>query len=148
MTIREPHGTGTDPEADPVTGVALEAWRRLGEGHRTGDFGPYLAMLDDAVTIRMPVGDYREPHIGRAAAAEYYEMTRKFGVQLSFSEPSRVTRQDDTVVIEFNDQGTIAGEPYFNRVAAVFQVRGERIVDYREYFGSIDSATIARMEGR
>ena len=49
-----------------------------------------------------------------------------------------VTEMGDTVVIEFEDEGTITDRPYRNRIANSFDVRGSHIAGFREYFGDID----------
>ena len=133
---------------DPVRRTALEAWRRLAEGHRSGDFGPYLAMLTEDYTFSMPVGRFRGEHVGRAEAAACYREIAASKPDLSFDPPLRVTRQEHTVVIEFEDHGTVGGHPYRNRIASSFDVRGERIRGYREYFGDVDPGVIARMAGQ
>jgi ketosteroid isomerase-like protein len=48
----------------------------------------------------------------------------------------RVTYNETTVVFEFRDEGLMLGQPYKNRVAVSFDVRGDQIAAYREYFGS------------
>ena len=40
------------------------------------------------------------------------------------------------MVFEFRDEGLLLNQPYKNRVAVSFDVRGEQISGYREYFGS------------
>jgi len=47
-----------------------------------------------------------------------------------------VTSNETTVVFEFRDEGMMWKEPYKNRIAVSFDVRGDKICGYREYFGS------------
>lgn len=133
----------TDP--DPITRTALNAWRHLADAHREGDFSGYLAMITDDYVFSMPLGEFRGRNVGRERAAECYRQIAASEPKLKFHEPLRVTRQGDTVVIEFEDEGTIKGQPYHNRIASSFDVRGERICGYREYFGDIDPELIAKM---
>lgn len=62
---------------------------------------------------------------------------------LTYAPPLRVTEMGDTVVIEFEDHGTIMDRPYRNRIANSFDVRGIHISGFREYFGDIDPDFIA-----
>lgn len=48
----------------------------------------------------------------------------------------RVTSNENTVGFEFRDQDPMWGQPYKNRVAVSFDVRGDKICFDREYFGS------------
>ena len=134
-------------EPDPVTQTALAAWRQLKAAHDAGDFGGYLAMLTDDYTFSMPVGEFRGQHVGRDRAAECYRQIAASEPKLRFHDPLRVTRQGNTVVVEFEDEGTIQGRPYRNRIASSFDVRGDRICGYREYFGDIDPVMMSFMAG-
>lgn len=130
---------------DPVTTTALRAWRALADAHDAGDFTAYLDMLTEDYVFSMPLGAFRGEHRGREAAAECYRQIAASDPKLVFEEPMRVTREGDTVVVEFEDAGTIMGRPYRNRIASSFDVRGDRICGYREYFGDIDPAMMVAM---
>lgn len=130
---------------DPITAVALRAWRALADAHDVGDFKPYLAMLTEDYVFSMPLGAFRGEHHGIAAATECYQQIAASEPKLVFGDPMRVTRQGDTVVIEFEDAGTIMGKPYRNCIASSFDVRGDRVCGYREYFGDIDPEMMVAM---
>ena len=130
---------------DPVTATALRAWRALADAHNDGDFTRYLDLLTDDYTFSMPLGAFRGEHRGREAAAECYRQIAASEPRLVFADPLRVTRSGDTVVVEFEDEGTIMGQAYRNRIASSFDVRGDRICGYREYFGDIDPAMMVAM---
>ena len=132
--------------ATPVE-VAREAWRRNAHGHGAGDFGPWYEMLADDVVITMPLGPYRGENNGIATARAIYEAIAAAQPRLVYEEPLRVSEAGSTVVIEFDDHGTIAGIPYRNRIAASFDVRAGKVAAYREYFGDIDPAVVALMTG-
>jgi ketosteroid isomerase-like protein len=127
--------------------VAMEAWRRNALGHATGDFEPWLSMLTDDVLISMPVGPFRGDNHGIAAAREIYRAIADAKPRLVYEAPTRVSNSGATVVVEFDDHGTIAGVAYRNRIAASFDVRGGQIAAYREYFGDIDPAVVRMMNG-
>lgn len=118
--------------------IAMAAWQHLAHGHQSGDFTAYLAMLTEDYTFSMPTGAFRGKHVGRSQAAECYAEITKSKPNLTYAPPLRVIEMGDTVVIEFEDEGTIMDRPYRNRIANSFDVRGSHIAGFREYFGDID----------
>ncbi|PMB43694.1 ketosteroid isomerase, partial [Fischerella thermalis CCMEE 5330] len=68
---------------------------------------------------------------------EFFQyVTQAFSPGLKLNSLDHVTSNETTVVFEFRDEGMLFGEPYKNRVAVSFDVRGNKICSYREYFGS------------
>lgn len=63
-------------------------------------------------------------------------MSTSFHPGIKLTSLDRVTSNETTVVFEFRDEGLLFGEPYKNRIAVSFDVRGDKICAYREYFGS------------
>ncbi len=43
--------------------------------------------------------------------------------------------------------GTILDMPYFNRIAASFDINDGKVYGYREYFGDIDMEAMNKMQG-
>jgi len=127
--------------------IAMEAWRRNAHGHATGEFEPWFALLDDDVVITMPLGPFRGSNHGIATARQIYAQISAAKPRLVYEQPLRVSQTGATVVIEFDDHGTIAGFPYRNRIAASFDVGGEKVTAYREYFGDIDPVMVRMMNG-
>lgn len=127
--------------------VALAAWRASAAGHGGNDFAPWLATLADDVRITMPLGPFRGETVGKAGAADIYAAIARAQPRLTYEEPLRVTEHGDTVVIEFDDHGTIAGMPYRNRIVGSFDIRQGKVAAYREYFGDIDPVVVAMMTG-
>jgi ketosteroid isomerase-like protein len=125
--------------------VVLAAWRDNAAGHGGDDFAPWLAALADDVRISMPLGPFRGETVGKEGAARIYGAIAAAEPRLVYEEPLRVTENGNSVVIEFDDHGTISGMPYRNRIAASFDVRDGKISAYREYFGDIDPAVVAMM---
>lgn len=130
----------SSPEA-----VALEAWRRNGIGHGGGTFEPWYQMLSPDVSITMPLGPFRGENRGIAAARAIYQAIAGATPRLTYDPPLRVTTKGNSVVIEFDDHGTIAGYPYRNRIAASFDIKQGKVVAYREYFGDVDPTIVAMM---
>lgn len=127
--------------------TALLADKYLAEGHKAGSFNNYLDLLTDDYIFYAPAGNFRGRNIGKERAKEFYTTITAAKADFYFSEPLRITANGDTVVIEFTDEGTIKGLPYFNRIAASFDIRNGNIYGYREYFGDIDMEAFIKMQG-
>jgi len=125
--------------------TALKAFDALAEGHKAGSFKKYLDMLTDDYVFYAPVGEFRGKNVGKEKAQQFYKAITDAKADFVFSEPLRVTSNKNTVVIEFTDEGTLMGNHYFNRIASSFDIRGEQICGYREYFGDIDVQALAAM---
>jgi ketosteroid isomerase-like protein len=117
--------------------VARRAFDQFRHGLAKGEWEPFLKMLADDFTFYFPTGKYQGQHVGKAKAAEFFKyVSETFSEGVTVTEVMRVTGNETTVVFEFKDEGKLRGQPYKNRVAVSFDVRGEQIVAYREYFGS------------
>lgn len=127
--------------------TALFAFKYLAEGHKAGSFDNYLSLLTDDFIFYAPAGALRGKNVGKQRAREFYDTITAAKADFVFSEPLRVTANGDTVVIEFTDEGTIMGFPYFNRIAASFDIKDGKIYGYREYFGDIDMDAMIKMQG-
>lgn len=117
--------------------VGQKAFSHLSHGLKTGEWDEFLNMLTDDFTFWFPMGRYHGLNSGKPKAKEFLEyVSQSFAEGLSITSVERVTSSDTTVVFEFLDEGKLQGEPYKNRVAASFDIRGDKICGYREYFGS------------
>ncbi|MBY0507638.1 MAG: DUF2798 domain-containing protein [Bryobacteraceae bacterium] len=123
--------------------IVLAAWHASGAGHGGGDFAPWLDSLSDDVRITMPLGPFRGETVGKDGAARIYGTIATAEPRLVYEQPLRITEGGNSVVIEFDDHGSIGGMPYKNRIAASFDVQDGKIAAYREYFGDIDPAMVA-----
>ncbi|HBB30601.1 MAG TPA: ketosteroid isomerase [Cyanobacteria bacterium UBA8803] len=116
--------------------VAQQAFGHFTKGLATGEWQPFVDMLTEDFTFWFPVGSYHGLNVGKERAIaflEYVSETFKGGLSVTLD---RVTSNETTVVFEFRDEGMMRGEPYKNRIAVSFDVRGNKICSYREYFGS------------
>lgn len=125
--------------------TALLAFSYLAEGHKDGNFNNYINLLTDDYTFYAPAGAFRGMNVGKAKAIEFYNAITAAKADFVFSEPIRITANADTVVIEFTDEGTIMGIPYFNRIAASFDIKDGKVYGYREYFGDVDMDAMSKM---
>lgn len=113
------------------------AFEKLTHGLATGDWEPFLSLLTDDFSFWFPIGPYHELNIGKAKAAEFFQyVTQTFAGGLAVESVDRVTSNLTTVVFESRDQGLMNGQAYKNRVAVSFDIRGDKVCGYREYFGS------------
>ncbi len=142
-----PAGIAPDQAPASPRDIALAAWRANAAGHAGKDFSPWLDALADDVRITMPLGPFRGETVGKTGAAAIYAAIAGAQPRLTYEAPLRVTESGDTVVIEFDDHGVIAGMPYRNRIAGSFDIRDGKVAAYREYFGDIDPAVVALMNG-
>jgi ketosteroid isomerase-like protein len=116
--------------------VAHQAFEHFTHALATGEWQPFMDMLSEDFTFWFPVGKYHGLNVGKERAMEFFGyVTETFSPGLSVTL-DRVTSNETTVVFEFRDEGLMWGQPYKNRVAVSFDVRGDKICAYREYFGS------------
>ncbi|MEI6666685.1 MAG: nuclear transport factor 2 family protein [Acidobacteriota bacterium] len=129
-------GPASRPAAD-AKAVADQAFEGFRQGLATGNWDAWFATLSDDFTFWFPTGKYAGQHQGKAQAIEFYKyVSTAFPGGIRITEVLRRSGGASTFVYEFRDEGTLRGEPYKNRVAVSFDVCGDRICGYREYFGS------------
>lgn len=116
--------------------TAHRAFAAFAHGMATGEWQSFLEMLTDDVTIWFPMGKYHGLNEGKERAAEFFHyVSHTLNTRLEITI-DRVTSNDTTVMFECRDHGTLANQPYKNRVVLSLDVRGDQICAYREYFGS------------
>ncbi|BAZ30224.1 hypothetical protein NIES4074_26800 [Cylindrospermum sp. NIES-4074] len=116
--------------------VAQQAFEHFTHGLATGEWQGFLDMLTEDFTFWFPMGKYHGLNEGKEKAKEFFEYVSECfagGLTLTLD---RITSNETTVVFEFRDEGLLLEQPYKNRVAVSFDVRGDKIYSYREYFGS------------
>jgi ketosteroid isomerase-like protein len=116
--------------------VAHQAFAHFKHGLATGEWNSFLDMLTEDFNFWFPVGKYHGLNVGKQKAEAFFDYVNEvFSPGLTLTLDS-VTSNDKTVVFEFRDEGMMGKEPYKNRIAVSFDVRGDKICGYREYFGS------------
>lgn len=122
--------------AENTLKVARQAFEHFTQGLATGEWNVFIDMLTEDFTFWFPLGPYHGLNVGKERVCEFFHyVSEAFKPGLSVTL-DRVTSNETTVVFEFRDEGQLRGEPYKNRVAVSFDVRGDKICSYREYFGS------------
>jgi ketosteroid isomerase-like protein len=129
-----------EPPAMSTREVAMRAFERFREGLATGRWAPWFEMLEDDFTFVFPTGKYLGRHTGKAKAVEFFKYVRSVypdGLTVTLDQ---VTVEGSRALFEFRSEGALVlpteRRPYKNRVAVVMEFRGDRVVAYREYFGS------------
>lgn len=122
--------------AQRTLAIAHHGFEQFRLGLATGNWQPFLACVTDDFSFWFPMGPYHGLNSGKERAAEFFQyVSATFDTGLTLTL-DRVTSNETTVVFEFRDEGLMLGQPYKNRVAVSFDVRGDKICAYREYFGS------------
>jgi ketosteroid isomerase-like protein len=124
------------PESANTLKVAQQAFTHFQHGLATGEWQGFLDMLTEDFIFWFPMGKFHGLNEGKERANEFFQYVSasfKGGLTLILD---RVTSNETTVVFEFRDEGILLEQPYKNRVAVSFDVRGDKISSYREYFGS------------
>ncbi len=117
--------------------VAQQAFEHFTQGLETGEWQALLDMLTDDFTFWFPMGKFQGLNTGKERAKEFFEyVSEAFKPGLKLTSLDNITSNEKTVIFEFRDEGNLLGQPYKNRVAVAFDVRGDKICSYREYFGS------------
>ncbi|MFM5981657.1 MAG: nuclear transport factor 2 family protein [Sphaerospermopsis kisseleviana] len=117
--------------------TAQQAFEHFTQGLETGEWQAFLDMLTDDFTFWFPMGKFQGLNTGKERAKEFFEyVSEAFKPGLKLTSLDNITRNEKTVIFEFRDEGNLFGQPYKNRVAVAFDVRGDKICSYREYFGS------------
>ncbi|HAZ43673.1 MAG TPA: ketosteroid isomerase [Cyanobacteria bacterium UBA11369] len=116
--------------------VAQQAFEYFTRGLATGEWDSFLDMLTDDFTFWFPIGSFHGFNQGKERARAFFEYVSEVFGGITITSIERVTSSDTTVVFEFRDEGKMRGEPYKNRIAVSFDIRGDKICGYREYLGS------------
>ena len=117
--------------------VGMRGFEHFKHGLAKGEWQPFFEMLTDDFTFYFPSGKYQGLNAGKAKAIEFFSyVSTAFNQGLNVTEVLRVTANETTVVFEFRNEGPLRGETYKNRVAISWDIHGDKISGYREYFGS------------
>ncbi|MBW4614831.1 MAG: nuclear transport factor 2 family protein [Desmonostoc vinosum HA7617-LM4] len=123
-------------KAENTLKVAQQAFEQFKHGLAVGDWQAFLDMLTEDFTFWFPLGKFQGINIGKERAREFFQYVSSCFQGGLTLELDRLTSNETTVVFQFRDQGILFTQPYKNRVAVSFDVRGDKICGYREYFGS------------
>lgn len=117
--------------------VAQQAFEHFTQGLETGNWQAFLDMLTDDFSFWFPTGKFHGLNTGKERAKEFFKyVSEAFQPGIKLTSLDNITCNEKTVIFEFRDEGNLFGQPYKNRVAVAFDVCGDKICSYREYFGS------------
>ena len=124
-------------KSENTLSVAQQAFSYFTQGLETGNWQAFLDMLTDDFTFWFPTGKFHGLNQGKERAKEFFEyVSEAFQSGIKLTSLDSITSNEKTVIFEFRDEGLLLGNPYKNRVALAFDIRGNQICAYREYFGS------------
>ncbi|MBD2199992.1 MULTISPECIES: nuclear transport factor 2 family protein [Calothrix] len=125
------------PDSEHTLKIAQQAFVHFQHGLATTQWQGFLDMLTEDFTFWFPIGKFQGWNQGQERAKEFFQyVSAAFNQGIQLTSLDRITSNQTTVVFEFKDEGLLLGQPYKNRVAVFFEVRGDKICTYREYFGS------------
>jgi ketosteroid isomerase-like protein len=127
-----------EPAGGRVRRVADAAMDRFDHGWRTGEWGPFLAMLTDDVSFWFPEDPARGRFEGTAGLRAMREWTDFHGQNGNrvIGERRRTTAAGDRVFYEYDSRGASPSTAaYRNWELIIVQVRGHRVCGLHEYWG-------------
>jgi ketosteroid isomerase-like protein len=117
--------------------VGLDAFDKFTKGVQKGDWQSFFDVLADDFVIFFPRGEFQGESKGKERAMKFFKYVGEtFKDGFTIVEKLRITANETTIVFELRDEAILNGKPYKNRVALSWDVRGNKISAYREYFGS------------
>ncbi|MGK7956332.1 MAG: nuclear transport factor 2 family protein [Crocosphaera sp.] len=116
--------------------VGKKAFGKFTHGLETGEWDGFLEMVTDDFTFWFPTGQYHGLNQGKDKAREFFAFVSEAFSEGLFVTLDNIVSNEKTVIFEFKDEGLIRGVPYKNRVAIAFDIQGDKISAYREYYGS------------
>lgn len=118
--------------------VATRAFQYFAHGWARGDFQSYIEMLTEEFEFSFPEGEQRGHYSGsegRERMIAKCEGHVRAGERLTLHPPHHVTEGRTTVVFEFVAEGMLGGLYFRGEIAIAFEISGERISGFREYYG-------------
>lgn len=120
-----------------VESVARLAFERFKHGLASGEWTGLLDMLTDDCILRIPKGRFAGTHHGKAKAAEFFSFIRQtYPDGLFVTDVLNVGISTHSILFEYAAKGELSGTAYQEMAVLVFEVRGDKISAYREYFGA------------
>lgn len=118
-----------------VIKTAQKAFDHFSQGIASGNWQPLLDMLTDDCTARIPVAKFKTENSGKNTIAAYFRFLSQELKIKAILTPVSVTSNQNTVGFEFTVKGTAAGKPTSTHNTVFFDVRGDKVSGFREYFG-------------
>ncbi len=123
----------------PSHEVLNHAYQQFLNGWTTGNWQAFLDLLSDDLIFQYPAGAYKGRHLapeGKLKMSAWANSHTEAGDRIQIT-PTLKLFQDDWGIFCANSIGTYNGEPYDGNEAYFIRVRGNQIIEYREYIGDI-----------
>jgi len=124
---------------DSLKKTAELAYQRFRAGWATGNWEPYIEMLADDFTFQFPAGPFNGRHLppdGKRLMTEWARGYAKTGDRIII-QPNIKLFTDDWGIFCENSSGVEGGLPYKGTEAIFIRVRGDKVIEYREFIGDI-----------
>lgn len=123
----------------PSHEILENAYQQFLNGWATGNWQPFLDLVSDDLIFQYPAGVYKGRHLAPEGKPKMVAWANAHGgagdrIQII---PSLKLFQDDWGFFCANSIGTYNREPYDGNEAYVLRVRGNQVIEYREYIGDI-----------
>ena len=119
--------------------ILENAYQKFLDGWATGHWQPFLNQLSDDLIFHYPAGIYRGRHLspdGKPAMVAWANGHKESGDRITIM-PSLSIFQDDWAIFTADSTGLYNGETYEGNEAYFLRVKGNQIIEYREYIGDI-----------
>lgn len=116
--------------------TAVEAFRRLDEGAKTGEWDSFLELLHDELTWFAPVDGFQGLHRDKASIVKLFK--HHASVTRTHWELKNIVANGNEIGFEAWTTGTIEGKSYGNHLLMLFVIEDEKVRHIREYAGYIN----------
>lgn len=123
----------------PSHEILENAYQQFLNGWATGNWHSFLNLVSDDLIFQYPAGIYKGRHLapeGKLKMVAWANAHGSAGDRIQII-PSLKLFQDDWGFFSANSIGTYNREPYDGNEAYVLRVRGNQVIEYREYIGDI-----------
>ncbi|HEY0945788.1 MAG TPA: nuclear transport factor 2 family protein [Opitutaceae bacterium] len=106
----------------------------------SGNWDPFLSLLTPEFTFQFPTGPQRGRHVGAEGRRRIEEWARahtREGNRITASAPDLRLYDGDWVVVCDRGSGEFGGQRYTGLHAIFMRAEGDRIAEFREYFGEL-----------
>ena len=124
---------------DALKKTAELAYQRFRAGWATGNWEPFIEMLTDDFIFQFPAGPFKgrhQPPEGKRLMTEWARSYAKTGDRIII-QPNIKLFTDDWGIFCENSSGVEGGLPYKGTEAIFIRVRGDKVIEYREFIGDI-----------
>lgn len=124
------------PIDDAAFEVALNAFDKLDEGARTGEWDAFIALLHDELTWFGPVDGFQGLQHGKQSAADLFK--HHASVTRTHWNLKNVIANGNEIGFECWTEGTIEDKSYGNQLMMLFVIENGLVRHFREYAGYIN----------